>query len=161
MAKKPPTEQQLFKEALNRTVGDAAKVNKALKMLRADRFQLYVDADEEQIVGVVKSQNDPSLVYSCRITHEGEYSCCTQNLNVCGGLRGSVCKHILVLTIGLVQGKALSSAAALAWLKATGTKRAVLDKDAAGEVFIKYKGAEAGEVDWRPTETLPEDFYAF
>ncbi|MCB9686169.1 MAG: hypothetical protein H6735_14100 [Alphaproteobacteria bacterium] len=62
----------------------------------------------------MKSQNDPSLVYSCRITYEGDYSCCTQNLNVCGGLRGSVCKHILVLTIGLVQGKALSSAAALA-----------------------------------------------
>ncbi|MCB9686168.1 MAG: hypothetical protein H6735_14095 [Alphaproteobacteria bacterium] len=46
-----PTEQQIFKEALNRTVGDAAKVNKALKMLRADRFQLYVDADEKQILG--------------------------------------------------------------------------------------------------------------
>ena len=22
-----------------------------------------------------------------------------------------------------------------------------------GEMFIKYKGAEAGEIDWRPTET--------
>ena len=51
MAKKPPTEQQIFKEALNRTVGDPPKVNKALKMLRADRFQLYVDADEKQILG--------------------------------------------------------------------------------------------------------------
>jgi hypothetical protein len=29
-----------------------------------------------------------------------------------------------------------------------------------GEIFIKYKGAEAGEVDWRPTETMPEDYYA-
>jgi hypothetical protein len=27
--------------------------------------------------------------------------------------------------------------------------------------FIRYKGAEAGEVDWRPTETIPEDYYAF
>lgn len=161
MAKKPPTEQQIFKDDLIRTVGDMSKVDKALKMLRADRFQLYVDADEEQVVGVVKSQNDPSLVYSCRITHEGDFSCCTQNLNVCGGLRGAVCKHVLVLMIGLVQGKTVTSENALSWLKATRAKRPVLDKDAAGEVFIKYKGAEAGEVDWRPTETLPEDFYAF
>ena len=26
--------------------------------------------------------------------------------------------------------------------------------------FLKYKGAEAGEIDWRPTESVPEDFYA-
>jgi hypothetical protein len=26
--------------------------------------------------------------------------------------------------------------------------------------FLKFKGAEAGEVDWRPTETIPEDFYS-
>jgi hypothetical protein len=25
--------------------------------------------------------------------------------------------------------------------------------------FLRYKGAEAGEVDWRPTETIPEDYY--
>ena len=26
--------------------------------------------------------------------------------------------------------------------------------------FVRYKGAEAGELDWRPTETIPEDFCA-
>jgi hypothetical protein len=26
--------------------------------------------------------------------------------------------------------------------------------------IVRYKGAEAGEMDWRPTETIPEDFYA-
>jgi len=29
------------------------------------------------------------------------------------------------------------------------------------QTFLKYKGAEAGEIDWRPTETVPEDYYAF
>ena len=29
-----------------------------------------------------------------------------------------------------------------------------------GAVLFKYKGAEAGEIDWRPTETVPEDYYA-
>ena len=28
------------------------------------------------------------------------------------------------------------------------------------ETLLRFKGAEAGEVDWRPTETIPEDFYA-
>jgi hypothetical protein len=27
--------------------------------------------------------------------------------------------------------------------------------------FLRYKGAEAGEIDWRPTETMPEDYYAY
>jgi hypothetical protein len=26
--------------------------------------------------------------------------------------------------------------------------------------LLRYKGAEAGEIDRRPTETIPEDFYA-
>ena len=29
------------------------------------------------------------------------------------------------------------------------------------DVFLRYKAAEAGEIDWRPTETIPEDFYTF
>jgi hypothetical protein len=28
------------------------------------------------------------------------------------------------------------------------------------EALLKYMGAEAGEVDWRPMETIPEDYYA-
>jgi len=39
-------------------------------------------------------------------------------------------------------------------------KKAALDKNAISATFIKYKGAEAGEIDWRPTETIPEDYYA-
>ena len=36
-----------------------------------------------------------------------------------------------------------------------------LDKDVMSEAILRYKGAEAGEIDWRPTETVPEDYYAF
>jgi hypothetical protein len=35
-----------------------------------------------------------------------------------------------------------------------------MDRDNLATIFLKYKSAEAGEVDWRPTETIPEDFYA-
>jgi hypothetical protein len=141
---------------------DGPKLNKAKKMLQADRFQLFVDVDDQAMTGVVKSQTDASLVYACRITREGDFACCTQNLNQCGGLRGKLCKHILVVMVGLVQGGQLPADQALAWAKASRARAPNIarDRDAMAETFLRYKGAEAGEIDWRPTETLPEDYYA-
>jgi uncharacterized protein YjbI with pentapeptide repeats len=123
---------------------DAAKLSKALKMLKADRFRLYAQTADDHFVGVVKSQGDPDLVYSCRLNADGTYACCTQNLNICGGLRGSLCKHLLVLVVGLSKTGDLDPNAIDTWIRLSKT----------------YKGAEAGEVDWRPTETIPEDYYA-
>ena len=139
---------------------DKGKIAKATKMLKAEGFKLYNDVDASHMSGVVKSQSDPDLVYACRITNEGDYACCTQNLNICGGLRGSVCKHLLVLIIGLVKAGELDPGAIDGWVAKSNEKKAALDKETMGEIFIRYKGAEAGEVDWRPTETLPEDYYA-
>jgi hypothetical protein len=129
-------------------------------MLQAERFQLFNDVTADSLAGVVKSQTDPDLVYACRIDGEGHYSCCTQNLNVCGGLRGSVCKHLLVLIIGLVKAGKLDAATIDGWVAKTGAAKPELDKEKMGEIFVRYKGAEAGEIDWRPTETVPEDYYA-
>jgi hypothetical protein len=53
-----------------------------------------------------------------------------------------------------------STRAAANWVAASRGHKPALDKDALAETFLKYKGAEAGELDWRPTETVPEDFYA-
>ncbi|HEY2585333.1 MAG TPA: pentapeptide repeat-containing protein [Tepidisphaeraceae bacterium] len=139
---------------------DKQKIDKATKMLKASGFQLFNDLTAEHLLGVVKSQTDPDLVYACRIDHEGHYACCTQNLNICGGLRGSICKHLLVLIIGLVKAGELDPAAIDGWVAKTHDTKPELDKEAMGEIFIRYKGAEAGEVDWRPTETVPEDYYA-
>ncbi len=136
------------------------KIDKATKMLKASGFKLFNDVTDEYVSGVVKSQTDPDLVYACRVAHDGQYSCCTQNLNVCGGLRGSICKHSLVLIIGLVQAGELDPTTIDAWIAKTHSVKPELDKENMGAIFIKYKGAEAGEVDWRPTETVPEDYYA-
>ena len=136
------------------------KIDKATRMLKAERFKLFNDITDDHIAGVVKSQTDPDLVYACRVSHEGHYACCTQNLNICGGLRGSVCKHLLVLIIGLVKAGELDPTTIDAWLARTHDVKAELDKELMGDIFIRYKGAEAGEVDWRPTETVPEDYYA-
>ena len=46
------------------------------------------------------------------------------------------------------------------WVNASRRQKPAIDKDAMSETFLRYKGAEAGEVDWRPTETIPEDYYA-
>lgn len=140
---------------------DSARFTKAMKMLKADRFQLFVRQDEEQLVGVVKSQSNPDLVYSCRLGHDGSFACCTQKLNPCGGLRGALCKHLLVLIIGLANSGDLDLDKALQCVKDSKRRKPVLDKEEMGTILLEYKGAEAGEVDWRPTETIPEDYYAY
>jgi hypothetical protein len=141
-------------------VADASRLDKAMEMLRADRFRLFARVEGDHVIGVVKSQSNGSLVYSCRLAADGTYACCTQNLNICGGLRGSPCKHLLVLIVGLTQAGELDPSTAHEWTQTSRGRKPVLDKDLMTETFLRYKGAEAGEVDWRPTETLPEDFYA-
>jgi len=101
------------------------------------------------------------LVYACRIDSAGGFACCTQNLNPCGGLRGALCKHLLVLIVGLTKGEDVEPTTINGWVAASRLQAPELDKDRMSEVFLKYKGAEAGEIDWRPTETVPEDYYAF
>jgi hypothetical protein len=146
---------QKFRQSTN-----VAKLDKATSMLRAERFRLYAKVEAGHLVGVVKSQTDPDLVYSCRLASDGTYGCGTQNLRACGGLQGSPCKHLLVLIVGLAKAGELDPTTGHAWSQATRGKQPVFDKDALSETFLKYKGAEAGEIDWRPTETIPEDFYA-
>jgi uncharacterized protein YjbI with pentapeptide repeats len=139
---------------------DAGKLDKALSMLKADRFRLFAEVQADSVIGIVKSQGDPDLVYSCRLDATGKYACCTQNLNICGGLRGSLCKHLLVLIVGLTQAGQLDPTQTDLWIAASKLQKPELDKELMSETFLRYKGAEAGEVDWRPTETLPEDYYA-
>ena len=140
---------------------DASRLKKAMKMLKSDRFQLFAEVDAAALTGVVKSQSDSKLVYSCRLNADGGFSCCNQNLNVCGGLRGALCKHLLVLVIGLTKAGEINPTTANLWVEASKLQKPNLDKDLMSETLLKFKGAEAGEIDWRPTETVPEDFMAF
>lgn len=137
------------------------RLRKALAMLKADRFQLFADVGNDCVLGVIKSQTDPDLLYSCRLTNEGSYYCCSQNLFPCGGLRGYLCKHILALILGLTNAGQLSATTAYSWAMLSSARNPELEKDLATETLFRYKGAEAGDIDWRPTETLPEDYYAF
>jgi uncharacterized protein YjbI with pentapeptide repeats len=142
-------------------ITDASRLTKSLKMLKADRFELFCEVESESVTGVIRSQSDASLVYSCHLDSSGGFACCTQNLNPCGGLRGAVCKHILVLVIGLAQNQQVDLGEIDEWVNRSKIKSPNLDKDQMSSVLLKYKGAEAGEIDWRPTETVPEDFMAY
>ena len=137
------------------------RLKKAIKMLKAESFQLFSEVSEARVVGVVKSQTDPNLVYACILTNEGRFCCGTQNLNACGGLRGALCKHLLVLLLGLTNAGKMDAGDADKWTQISKLQQPKLDKDTMSEIFLRYKGAEAGEIDWRPTETIPEDYYAF
>lgn len=138
---------------------DKQRVDKALSMLKKETFQLFSEQTETGVTGVIKSQTDPDTVYACRLSFDGHFCCGTQNLNACGGLRGALCKHILVLLIGLVKHDELEAARAGEAVICSKLELPKLDRDAMSDVFLRYKAAAAGELDWRPTETIPEDYY--
>lgn len=148
-----------FVKALNKQI-EFSRMHKAGAMLKKEKFQLFAEVTDDALGGVVKSQTDKDLVYSCRLTSQGDFGCCTQNLNACGGLRGALCKHLLVLIIGLAQAGQIDSATVDYWVKLSRTQKPKVDSDSMTAMFLKHKGAEAGEIDWRPTETIPEDFYS-
>ena len=129
---------------------DVSLMNSALALL-----------DAERLVGVVRSQSGAGSVYASWLGVTGHYGCAQPDLSDCKGLQGSACKHLLVLVLGLARAGQLPMAQALQWLKAAHGKRPRRDADLCADTLIQYKGAEAGELDWRPTETVPEDFYAF
>jgi len=137
-----------------------AKLGRALAMLRADRHELFSSIEDARLVGVVKSQSGSGSVYASWLSPGGGYGCTTPDLTPCMGLQGTPCKHLLVLVVGLARAGELSRAMALEWMKATRGKSPRDDEELCAETFVRYKGAEAGEIDWRPTETIPEDFYA-
>jgi hypothetical protein len=144
---------------------DHSKLEKALAMLRAERFQLFAEIHPAHLVGVVRSQSSARRFYACRLAEDGRYACCTQNLITCVVSRDSPCKHLLVLVLGLANAGEIDPSTALAWLKAArvqgrSPEGSRPDKDEMTAIFLRYKGVQAGEVDWRPTETIPEDFYA-
>jgi hypothetical protein len=151
-----------FAGFLNQLYGnvDQGKLGRALDMLRSDRFKLFTHLDDAHLVGVVRSQSGSGSVYASWLRPDGRYGCSQPDLSDCMGLQGSTCKHLLVLVVGLARTGQLPVTKALEWVRAANGKGPRTDKTLCAETFVQYKGAEAGQVDWRPTETIPEDFYA-
>jgi hypothetical protein len=155
----PPVAFDVFVKQLREEV-DPKRLAKALDMLKAESFQLYSQVDEAALCGVIRSQTDEGRVYSCRLEADGTFACCTQGLTPCLGLRNALCKHLLVLVVGLTRSRQIDPAVVCRWVQASRRRPATLDPEVMSETFLRYKGAQAGEIDWRPTETIPEDYYA-
>jgi hypothetical protein len=147
---------------LNQTI-DPRRMKRTLDMLKSGKNQLFAEVAADHVRGIVRSQREEDLVYSCVLTDSGAYACCTPDLSLCMGLRGEPCKHILVLVIGLVRAGLVDAGTVDGWVKVAAKQNHKWNKktrDHVSDTLLRYKGAEAGEVDWRPTETLPEDYYS-
>ncbi len=141
---------------------DPKRMKRTLDMLKAGKNQLFAEVEPDFIRGIVRSQTADELIYSCVLTEDGSYACCTPDLSLCMGLAGEPCKHLLVLLIGLARAGQLDPATIDRWIVAASAKNHRWNKKTKNHVsdtLLKYKGVQAGEVDWRPTETIPEDFY--
>jgi hypothetical protein len=158
----PPIELDLFIKCLAPLV-DSGRLSRAVEMLKAERFQLYAQVETGAVVGVVRSQREAHTVYSCRLASDGSFACCSQDLNVCLGLRSALCKHVIVLLVGLVRAGEIDPVTAERWVKASHENlryTVTIDHDLMSETLLRYRAAQAGQIDWRPTETIPEDYYA-
>jgi len=140
---------------------ESERIQRALSMLQSEQFNLFADTHEGKIIGVARSQSTADRVYATQLSADGSYGCCTQNLRHCGALRGAACKHVFLMLLVLCKTDAIDPAKALQWLTASLEHKPSLDKDAMTKTFLRYKGVEDGTVDWRPIETIPEDYYAY
>lgn len=134
------------------------RLENALNMLKNERFQLYLERQDTSVVGVVKNPRHKEVAYACSLSEDGRFSCCTQNLNGCMALRGSLCKHLLVFIIGLTMAGELNPTNALRWILASKLEKPSLDKEVSADIILKYKEATAGETNWTPIITMQKDY---
>jgi hypothetical protein len=142
---------------------DEKRMKRTLDMLKSGKHQIFSDVDPAMVRGIVRSQKEENLYYSCVFCADGSYSCCTPDVAQCMGLSNEPCKHLLVLLIGLTRAGKIDPTTADKWVVAAHGKNPRWNKTVQNhmaDTLLKYKGAQAGEIDWRPTETIPEDYYA-
>jgi hypothetical protein len=159
-----------FVNALGKAMGAdiTGRIANAIKMFRKERNLLYVFRDSDGISAVIKSQTHPEeLEYAVTINKDGSFFCGTQNLHPCGGLRGAICKHIILALLAIIKSQAATSKELIEWVKKTKDQKPVFLKPQANKIFANYRLALKGElvtnekIEWRPVEMVPEDFMAF
>ncbi len=141
---------------------DGSRISKALSMLRRDKNMLFIERVDQGLRAVVLSQTDPArLNYATALNDDGSFFCGTQNLRPCGGLRGKVCKHILLTGLAAIKSTSATTEEVIKWLQESVKKTPFLDKTEATRVLAKFKDAQDGKLEWRAVELVPEDFMAF
>ncbi len=138
------------------------RITKAIRMFKKESNLLYIDKDGESLRAIVKSQTHPDkLEYAILLNSDGSFFCGTQNLYPCGGLRGKICKHIILALIATIKSNQGTANELIKWVDNTKGIRPKLIKPQATAIFVRYQNALEGKIEWRPVEILPEDFMAF
>lgn len=138
------------------------RIDKAISMFKKEVNLLYIEKDNESLKAVIKSQTHPDkLDYAINLTNKGEFFCGTQNLFPCGGLRGKICKHIILALFAAIKSNQGTPDELISWVDKTKTRKPIFDKPQATRIFLRYQNALDGKIEWRPVEMLPEDFVAF
>lgn len=154
-----------FVNQLNSSITDEKippRIDKAIKMYKKEVNLLYIDKNDEFLKAVVKSQSHPDkLEYAVKISSKGRFFCGTQNLRPCGGLRGKICKHIILALIAVIKSEQGTIDDMIKWVEKTKAYTPFFDKHEATGIFLRYQNALEGVIEWRPVEILPEDFFAF
>jgi len=144
------------------TVINPNRLKSALDMLKSSSFQLYCDLGDTEVTGIVQSHSGYAHGYSCALDSKGAYHCIDNEMLECMSQHGTVvCKHLLVMLLGLVRSGELAAEQAYAWLHATSGQSPCKSHDRLIQTWLRYKGVQPGGVDWRPTQTIPEDYCAF
>jgi len=138
------------------------RIEKAIRMYKKETNLLYIDKNNDSFKAVIKSQSHPDkLEYAVKLSSKGRFFCGTQNLRPCGGLRGKICKHIILALVAVIKSDQGTSDEMIKWVERTNLYVPHFNKDEATAIFLKYSNALTGMIEWRPVEVLPEDFFAF
>jgi len=154
------TEIQKFLRLIS-PIANYGRIQRAIKMLKKESFTSFLKKSEGGIYGIIKSQTNKELIYSSSIDKFAGYFCGTQNIRPCGGLRGSVCKHIILLLMAGIKDGLISAEEAADIVRSTEYKKPNYNKEHAKEIIILYQNAVDGTIEWRAVEILPEDLMAF
>jgi hypothetical protein len=117
---------------------DSKRVNQAIRILETDAF-LFSQVRPEQITGIVPSQTDREIIWVCSINNDGKFACCSQHFNLCGGMKGALCKHLLALIMNLTKSDAISPVQGLELLLASKNHSPKLNRDLMRSIFQQYE----------------------
>ena len=143
-----------------RSLTDPGKVDRGVQMLKRASFQLHVETSPHSAGGIVKSQSVADEYYAAWIHEDGRFACFDRGMTPCMGQAGDICKHLVVLLLGLSAGGQIEPRRAYEWAKAASPKSPLTKSTPNAELLLRYGGFKTGEIAWRPTETVPEGYYA-
>jgi uncharacterized protein YjbI with pentapeptide repeats len=119
---------------------------------------LWSEGDEDGVRGVVPESAKSTTFRACRLTSAGAHECCKQDFTLCTDAGKGMCQHVLVLLLDLARRERIALADALRWARLSLAHDRSADPEILARVFASY--AESTQTDYRPNETLPEDYYA-